>query len=528
MTDKHRMTDEQLGKELESLIRGNVESVAPPAGTFLSIQDRLGSQDADWSLSRLTGWIAPGNWGLPMFTGVFVKVAAVILVAVAIVAVLVFQGRDTDQGGIVPAADPTATVEPQLEITPTDEPTAPNVSVPAPPTNDAPAERPSPTQTIVPTSQPIATERPSASQTSTPNNISSPTVSPAPELGSWTLADGMRRPRYDHLAVALRDDRVLVLGGRDDEGFITETEIFDSSDGSWIEAGSLSKARDYGSSAILLSDGRVLVTGDITNSANPSSVSELYDPSTNTWSVLDTDPLRHSFGYAVALPDGSALVGGGMFESESVAKLQPNQIIDPNANTLTSVGALTLRREMSSVSIDPPIIVGGNSLSNSKAAELFDWESGEFVEIAPMQSSRGAAATVSLPDGTVMAVGGLTGGFSPKADLTTEIYDIENDSWRPGPNLATTSCMADIRALANGTVVVAGVGWGLFCSMDPDANAQVLLPGAVEWKDLDPALGLSSSGTVILSDGTIVITGGRVDFATLNDVGTLVLRPEDF
>ena len=42
MTDRRRLTDEQLGAELGSLIRGNVESVSPPSGTFLAIQDQLG------------------------------------------------------------------------------------------------------------------------------------------------------------------------------------------------------------------------------------------------------------------------------------------------------------------------------------------------------------------------------------------------------------------------------------------------------------------------------------------------------
>ncbi len=115
--DKHRMTDEQLGKELESLISGNVESVTPPAGTFLAIQDRLGSQDPDWSPSRLIKKLVPGEWRLPMFTGMFVKAGAAVIVAIAIAAVLVFQGRD-DDSGTQQAAEPTATVVTVPEATP--------------------------------------------------------------------------------------------------------------------------------------------------------------------------------------------------------------------------------------------------------------------------------------------------------------------------------------------------------------------------------------------------------------------------
>jgi hypothetical protein len=117
--DKHRITDEQLGKELESLISGNVESVTPPAGTFLAIQDRLGEQDTDWSPSRLIKKLLPGEWRLPMFTGMVTKVTAAIVIAVAIVGVLLFQGGDEEQGDVAPAADPAAvatpTAEPEVE-----------------------------------------------------------------------------------------------------------------------------------------------------------------------------------------------------------------------------------------------------------------------------------------------------------------------------------------------------------------------------------------------------------------------------
>ncbi|MBT4126990.1 MAG: hypothetical protein HOE43_11425 [Chloroflexi bacterium] len=114
--DKHRMADEQLGKELESLISGNVESVSPPAGTFLAIQDRLGSQAADWSPSRLIKKLVPGEWRLPMFTGMIFKISAAVIVAVAVVAVVVFQGSDSE--GTQQAAEPTATAVTVPEATP--------------------------------------------------------------------------------------------------------------------------------------------------------------------------------------------------------------------------------------------------------------------------------------------------------------------------------------------------------------------------------------------------------------------------
>ena len=120
MTNWHQLTDEQLGIEIGSVIRERVESEAPPAGVFLSIQDRLGSQDAVNPLVRVAGWIAPSNWRLPMFTGTVLKALAVIVVAIAIVGVLVFQGRDSEDE-VAPAVEPTATPSAQIEPTATED-----------------------------------------------------------------------------------------------------------------------------------------------------------------------------------------------------------------------------------------------------------------------------------------------------------------------------------------------------------------------------------------------------------------------
>jgi hypothetical protein len=110
MTDKHRLNDEQLGKELESLISGNVESVTPPAGTFLAIQDRLGEQDRGLPV---VGFIVD-SLRLPMSLNTLGKNLAILVLAILFVAVLFWQGRDTDQG-VQPANEAIETAVPEIE-----------------------------------------------------------------------------------------------------------------------------------------------------------------------------------------------------------------------------------------------------------------------------------------------------------------------------------------------------------------------------------------------------------------------------
>lgn len=133
MTDKHRLTEELLGKEIGSLVSGRVESVSPPAGIFLAIQDRLGTQDTDWSPVRLIGKLVPGAWRLPVNTGRIVKITAGVIAAIVIASILVLQGSDSDQEDTQPAAEPTATVAPLPTATSIPEPTA--TQEPAEPTS---------------------------------------------------------------------------------------------------------------------------------------------------------------------------------------------------------------------------------------------------------------------------------------------------------------------------------------------------------------------------------------------------------
>jgi len=132
MTDRRRLTDEQLGAEIGSLIRGNVESVSPPSGTFLAIQDQLGDQDRNLSPKRLLQVLPTGSWRIPVQTGMFVKIAAALVVAVAIVSAIVWQGRDTDQDQPQPATESTATAVPEATASEVPQPTAVPVATATP------------------------------------------------------------------------------------------------------------------------------------------------------------------------------------------------------------------------------------------------------------------------------------------------------------------------------------------------------------------------------------------------------------
>lgn len=103
---------------------------------------------------------------------------------------------------------------------------------------------------------------------------------------NWAWTGSMVHARMHSNAVLLPDGDVLVVGGNSmlhDEGFtdsdgddhsVYEAELYDTESGTWSTMATMTDPRNYHSTALLLQDGRVLVTaGD-----DSGSTTEFYSP----------------------------------------------------------------------------------------------------------------------------------------------------------------------------------------------------------------------------------------------------------
>lgn len=130
-----------------------------------------------------------------------------------------------------------------------------------------------------------------------------------PATRTFNLTGSMRQARCKHGAVLLTDGRVMVIGGSsdcDERRRIAETEIFDSRTGRFSPGPALLTARYKIVDAVtVLPSGEVVVAGD-------ASDVEVWTPGTSTFarasgSIGD----RLAFSSAVLLPNATVLVSGG-------------------------------------------------------------------------------------------------------------------------------------------------------------------------------------------------------------------------
>jgi len=125
----------------------------------------------------------------------------------------------------------------------------------------------------------------------------------------------MKHARARHTATLLKTGNVLIAGGVSD----TLTELYDPSTDTWFGSGNMATRR-FDHVAVRLLDGTVLLAGgrtknDMHDTQSITNSAEIYDPKTNTWASLPNMHFARADFTAALLPDGSIMVIGGRLQS---------------------------------------------------------------------------------------------------------------------------------------------------------------------------------------------------------------------
>lgn len=327
-------------------------------------------------------------------------------------------------------------------------------------------------------------------------------------LGTTTMS----QPRTNTTATLLDDGRVLVTGGRTGSTMATTAtaEVFDPADDSFTPTGDMlgERARHV---AVLLDDGRVWVAGGVAGDDGVYAAidaAEIWDPSSGTFSAAPPLPSARDLFTATELDDGRVLVIGG----------RDGSVTHDDAWLFTTGGGFV---EVPDGLIDgrfghtatllpggDVLIAGGRVGPDSitlEYAERWQLSAGTFVSAGYSQSRGGHAATL-LADGRVLVAGGFSretaGETAALADV--DLYAVAEDSWAYGSSLAQPRLFAAAAPLVDQGVLLLGGDVDA-----PLAAVELFSPLDDSWQRLPslvtPRLALAA---VALMDGRVLVLGG--------------------
>lgn len=374
-----------------------------------------------------------------------------------------------------------------------------------------------------------------------------------PATSAWRTTESLPNPRAEFATVPLKDGRVLIAGGRNqnDQSF-SSAYVYDPRPGneSWTKVGLMGAARTAPITAVL-ADGRVLVAGGYFRTkpsfgdAGPGAVlsayrpgsplatgsfrprpadveppnvgsalatAEIFDPGTGTWSATGAMKFARFGAGAVTLADGRILVvgsggSGGGVSRVDVRAFDSAELYDPKTGRFSLTGRLpginrsALQKQGAAhanpVPAEDPVIDGGGTLAALKdggavlVAQSGSWKhQGDITRSFRFDSRTGAWTDIGR---TFIDV------YNP--DTTMLVI--------PGvPSLA--GAMA--AGLPDGRILVAG---GAGETVPPYSNtftsaaAQVYDPATDTWSPLPPMPeARAGAAVVVLKDGSVLLAGG--------------------
>lgn len=268
----------------------------------------------------------------------------------------------------------------------------------------------------------------------------------------------------------LPDGRLIITGGHVHNGAyglgVANTDIFDPASGTFSPGPLLSQPRWYPTS-IEIGNGHILTLGGtVDKTAPPILPQEDYNPATNTMTTLPASANRQVNEY----PRMHLLWNGKL----SLTNQAKSFLFDPSTNVWTGSATANFggRGENDSSILLPGgkrvLEFGGTTGGVASAtAEIIDFSSPtpQWRVVGSLNFARLWSNAVTLPDGTVLAVGGGSGGQYTNPVYTPELFDPATETWTTmAPQTAPRIYHSTAVLLPDGRVFSAGMDKGSYQS----------------------------------------------------------------
>ena len=336
--------------------------------------------------------------------------------------------------------------------------------------------------------------------------------------GTWIALGPMNSARSGASAVLLQDGRILVSGGNDSNGPSNTAELF-GANGSFSMDTPMNVTRS-GHVAVVLQDGRVLIAGGTISGGGVTNSAEIYDPAANSWTNVSGGMLEARSGQtATLLNDGRVLLAGGAGSSGTVSLTA--EVFDPVAQTFALAGQLSSARKSHAAALlsdGRVLIVGGSDGTNVLASsDIYNPTAGTISAGPNLSAGRQALSATTLLDGRVLVAGGnnIPNGSTTPVDLASaEILDAGSTVFSPAPSALFTARSGQQAFLLphnNSVLIVGGTSNGTAI-----ASAELYIPwggssqaGVFQSTGSMSAARSSVTGSALQQDGLLLVAGGK-------------------
>jgi hypothetical protein len=257
-----------------------------------------------------------------------------------------------------------------------------------------------------------------------------------PSIGTFSsITNALVYPRSFHTVTLLPNGKVLVAGGRHNSTVLSSAELFDPATETFSETGEMNYER-YLHSATLLPDGRVLITGgtrwsDILGEEEALNSAEIYDPETESFSIIDEMDYARSHHPAILLLNGKVLIGGTGGRN--------CQLFDPSTGQFAVTDEMSLGRSfyLATLLADGSVLVTGSDLRASE----------RYIPSPPSDSTFPSNPSITINNGgSSTSFTNVTLTLSATDDTGVFGYFVSESSTTP---LATLSSWIPIASTTN-------------------------------------------------------------------------------
>ena len=233
-----------------------------------------------------------------------------------------------------------------------------------------------------------------------------------------------------------------------------------SASNSWSPAGQMTQART-GAAAVLLTDGRVLITGGADSSGAPQATAEVYDPSTGAFTALAAMSVPRANHAAIVLKTGDVLVTGGLTTGGGYSDSAEIYSVTGKQWTLlpSSIGTGLAYQAMAQLPDGNVLIAGGTSTAKVVGSiVLFNLTQQTFTPIGNLLTPRSNAVAASTPDGRVLIAGGtdINGAVLASTEIFVYNRSTLNGTVSAGPTMTSPRVGATATSTYDGVAVVGG------------------------------------------------------------------------